>query len=638
MRIRNTCALFLIVGMCGVDFAWIGRHRVTVQSVNVAERESRMGNASRMSVGPSIALPTLGLSRQAALSSAPDFPDRLLVCSFEADLVHARNVSVAYVSLNAGNAWYRVLEDTNSDHVSETSCSAGSAGRGYFAASFVGPDRGQASGTAEIYRSFDGGLTWTKPSRFPFIDWTALAVTPSSSSLEAVYLFGNQIAGGIGDTGDGNWQQQRGLMLFSEDGERFSQPEFLPDQWTTGNRGALPLSTVILGDGSVLVLYLRSPNGSGKPALRLYRVKHHSWNFVSNIEMPNGLDVLNLGESQMAFDRNGHFSGRLYVAFPATHAGKAALGLSTSDDEGKTWRTAVFLEEDQSSSTGYDNSPSVGIAVNNRGILGVQWLAPRGCPIFAISTDGGSSIRESAMLGSCNTQGGSAEFPRQVAGRMLTTNVSGPVDQISGRPNSPESGFMMYEAETPFWGAQIAADAAGRFHALWSETRSDGSNVLLTAAISVDLPVQKSLDISHSHDVTENFQVKARQVRFDPYTMTFSVDVVVTNRASVALAYPSLLQVQSQYSDCGILQYLNPDAAYDGVPIFRVPLDSRFRRLHPGDDTLPIHLEVRIEGCDARQIFERRGISKANGQWFYPLSLRFRVLQLHNSDEELDGQ
>lgn len=630
MPIRNTWGLFLLVGMCALGYAMKERHRGAVSSANSPESASPP-HGSRMSVGPTIALPTVGLVRQVASSSAPDFPDRLLVCTFEADSVHARNVSVAYVSLNAGNAWYRVLEDANSDHVSETSCRAGGAGRAYFAASFAGPDQRQATGAGEMYRSFDSGLTWTRASRFPFIDWTALAVHPSSSSLESVYLFGNQMAGGIGDIGDGSWRQQRGLFLFSKDGSRFSEPKFLPDQWTAGNLGALPVSAIALPDGSVLVLYVRSPSGTEKPRLRLYRVKDQSWYFVSNVGIPDGFQGLNLGESQMAYDRDGLFSGRLYVAFPATRAGKPALALSSSNDLGKSWHTQVLFQGDQVSSSGHANGSFAGIAVNSRGILGIQWLSAQGCPIFAISIDGGSSLSDSAMLGHCGASGGSAEIPLQVAGRMIATNVLGPVDEISGTPDIPASGFMIYEAETILWGVQITADAAGRFHPFWVETRSDGNNVLMTAAVTVDALPQESLEAAHAKDVTENFQVRAREVRADPYRMTFSIDAIARNRVPKAVPYPSLIQVQSQYSDCGSLQYLNAEGTTrNGLPLFRIPANSNFPVLYPGDDTLPVHLEVRVEGCTATRIFESSATTKKSGQWFYPLSLRFQILQLQS--------
>ncbi len=98
-----------------------------------ADQNSPPGRQA-VKVGPAITLPVQGLALQLFASAAPDDPDRLLICTFEEDIQHARHPSAAYVSLDAGNTWMRTLVDANSDWVSETSCAAGSNGRAYFVA------------------------------------------------------------------------------------------------------------------------------------------------------------------------------------------------------------------------------------------------------------------------------------------------------------------------------------------------------------------------------------------------------------------------------------------------------------------------------------------------------------------------
>src|SRR5258706_11096228 len=53
--------------------------------------EEAMAENSMMSIGPVVRLPVTGLPHQVSVSAAPDAPNRLLACTYEADGEHARN-------------------------------------------------------------------------------------------------------------------------------------------------------------------------------------------------------------------------------------------------------------------------------------------------------------------------------------------------------------------------------------------------------------------------------------------------------------------------------------------------------------------------------------------------------------------
>src|SRR6267143_1380705 len=64
-------------------------------------------DGSTIDIGPAIPLPVEGMPQQLWASASPDDPERLLVCTFEADPAHAQLLSAAYVSLDGGNTWMR---------------------------------------------------------------------------------------------------------------------------------------------------------------------------------------------------------------------------------------------------------------------------------------------------------------------------------------------------------------------------------------------------------------------------------------------------------------------------------------------------------------------------------------------------
>lgn len=628
-----------LVSVMPLFFSWVGATEERGIQARLNSGPEELGGTavsleeSIITIGPSIPIPVSGLVRQVRASASPDSPDALLVCSYQSDGKHARNLSAAYVSLDGGNSWLQTLLDVNSRHVSEVSCASGPNGNAYFVAGVSDTNNAlgrHEAGTAEIYRSWDSGLTWTIVARYPFIDWTALAADSSSGSSQSkVYLFGNLIAAGIGDRGEGKWEEKRGPLLVSNDGLHFSGPRFLPDQWIHGNPGALPLSALTLANGSALALYDRSADSTDKEyRFRLYRADGKSYEPVSNIDMPTGLKPYT-ASAQMAIDRNGHFAGRLYVAFSALKDDRNVLGLATSSDAGRSWRTRVILEGDAVKPGGPSVSPYAAVAVNKDGIVGIEWQPRTPCPIFVVSMDGGATANKPQPLGRCITGSAVVDTSREVAGRMLALSARGAVDHLGVTDREASDalpGFMFRVDPTAVGDVQIAADAGGRFHAFWTELAADGTTELLTTTIGVGRSQPPMIAMRRILDVTPRSVVSVIKEQFDPEQETFGVDAVVENGSSEAMDYPSTLQVASAYSDCGEVKFVNQvGTSLDGLALFRVPARPDRRHLLPRESTLPVHLEIRVEGCKPDLLLRQSLGPKANGEWFYPLSVRFRV-------------
>jgi hypothetical protein len=577
-------------------------------------------------VKPSIAIPSIGVPQQMLAFAAPDEPDRILVCTSESDPEHARLISAAYVSLDDGNTWMRTLLDDDSDWVSETACATGPKGVAYFAAGASDTLRGalnHSSGTAEIYRSYDGGLTWTEPRRYPFIDWMQLAI-PQSSPAGTAYLFGNSQAAGEGDAGTGVWMDRHRLLRRSDVGATFSVPEFPNRPEAEVSEEGFPIAAVVLPNGNAVALFAELRTKT----FALYEAGKNSYDLVSRVELPAEVEVYGALSAQMAYAREGKFSGRLYVTISVLEHRRPALVVAFSDDEGVHWKSSILLRGPTEMSETRITYLYSGIAVNPAGIVGIEWLAGSGCPIFAVSLDGGSSIADSTSLGACDE---SDQLPS--LNFVMDQNLQAYNDRSEvGHPLafSPSSApGLSIRASANFLGAiQVAADAAGRFHAFWTEP-GWRSIKTLTSTITVGKVSEAITFPLDAQDITTDAAVRIERQQFDPSSGTFDINMAIRNIGLTAIDYPRILQVVNDRSDCGHLQYLN---ALQGSaqPWFRVPRRPDREQLFPGEDSLPVHITVRAHGCEVEKLslFNEARSRAFRLRTLFPLALRFHVYAL----------
>ena len=594
------------------------------------DRPADKNSSSRLpliKVGPVTTLPVHGLALQLFASAAPDDPNRLLICTFEEDNEHARHPSAAYVSLDAGNTWMQTLVDANSDWVSETSCAAGTNGRAYFAAGVSETSSGKfehEKGTTEVYRSWDGGLSWGEPRRYPFMDWTALCIAKNLvDDQERLYLFAHNLTLGFGDAGSGRWVNKKPLMAVSDDGLHFSYPEFPPSTADESKVGAFPLGAVVLPGRKVLALVARSPRAGAGLQYTLYRSDDSSYRMLSTIEMPRDLHPVNTLSAQVARDPREKAGGNIYVAFSAVQDGRPALGLATSGDGGQNWHVKAMIQGEGRVRDLFGYATYGGVAVNKDGIVGLTWLPAAGCPIFAVSVDGGETIQESKQLGNCPKGD-----QRETSLLVDTGHVWGMATWESAQPSGDhtpkrELGLSFQVRAMSQWSTQVVADSAGRFHAFWEELGRRGIPVFQSAAISVDEGRSENFRLRSQKDVTAVSTL--RILREDVDAGVFSIDATIENSGTERQPYPTTLLAQSDRSDCGEVRYINPSGtSEDGRAAFHIPKDPSREYLSPNEKSLPFHMEIRLEGCDLdKESFIER--SRRTRGRFSPLSLRFLV-------------
>ena len=576
-------------------------------------------------IGPASPLPVNGLAKDVWASAAPDDPNRLLVCTFEADATHASHHSAAYLSLDRGNTWMRTLDNAGSDWVSEPSCVAGAGGKAYFVVGVSDTSAGPPNhrrGTMEMFRSLDGGLRWSPPHRYPFVDWTSLAVSETASDY--LYLFGHHIAKGIGDKGLGSWEEAiRPLLVSRDSGESFSPPRFSSDQANNPWRRGYPITSLSTKDGAILALYAQAfdaiPALSSKMSFALYKVDGDRYEKVSDIGLPPGIQTVEPFAAQLAIDRSQKHPGRLYFLYTGVADQHSELILSISDDTGKTWRTSRLLRasEGLNLKDRLDYSPLAGVAVNRDGVVGIEWMPPNGCPLFALSTDGGASATEFRALGKCREREPARFLPLASAKSMDTLSSTNVKPMIA----APETqGFTLRVDTSMMWSVQIVADAAGEFHAFWPERRSDGSVAVLAAAVTVGVGRPAGVRLEDALDLASGTAIKVLEERFDPDTATFGIDVVVRNRSLSTIGYPSVLEAERDLSDCGKVVYLNASGLSSrGRAVYVVPAPKNKDYLESGEATLPVHLEIQLEKCEAStgSLFNHSRVMNGATDWFY---------------------
>lgn len=607
----------------------------------LAEAQDREPTTSasepRIEVGVPVSLPVDGVVRQLKVSSAPDNPDNILVCTFENDVEHSRETSAAYGSFDGGSSWTMTLRDASSLWVSETSCTLGQRGRAYFVASASNTTRGgmgHQEGTTDVFRSLDGGLTWMGPRKYPFMDWTSLALgQPDGEGNQKVFLFANHLATGFGDFGEGAWVDGSPILAISEGNLRFGMPR-VPDDGE-GLVAAFPISSLSTEDGRVLSLVERVRGGSAIPDAIINAWDGRTYKAIGKIELPSQLGSPSFLSGQMAMDRSRKFPGRLYVAFPAIEGDRNTLQLGISDDNGKSWSVHTMLRGDVAGEA-QRQSVFAAVAVNRDGVVGVEWLPPGGCPRFGISVDGGYSLADTIELSNCRVQKEREMLPSAVKAHLWTLNA----DLFHEDRNDTGPGFSTFVQGTTSLDFHMVADAAGGFHMFWVEMKEDGSLQLLTTrAVVRDRtvgPQLKRLDLSATKNISKSTVINVLRNTFDPMTATFSLDLTVGS-VDEPTPFPTHLEVYTDHSECGNVTYLNPfGQSLNGHAVFRIGNPQPRVQLLPGQQTVPVHVDVRVPGCenlDGSLLDAGRKFRTPGKPLFSPLSVRFHVL----SEDQVQG-
>jgi hypothetical protein len=431
-------------------------------------------------VGPSVEVSLAQSSLQhyeTQIGADPERADHLIACAYVLRADKSTD-NVFYVSFDHGKTWSHTLTVPGG---LDPSCQIGS-NETAFAASIH--DRVLPNGTSDsflaVQRSTDGGRTW-KPSSLQIdtqgADRTYLTVAEGRKAARGrIYVHGYVAA--RKDAAGAALPAAFVLYTSSDDGATFDLAALHPGTAFVWSH-FFPGNGVILNDGSLIAIAAELDNNknnmfrgrsdaasapdSTNGALVAMRSRDGGLTIqpASTIaELYYDRRVPQLSVPTLALDQSsGPFRGRLYAAWPDTHADRRAqIFLAFSDDGGGSW-SAPRIVSDDAHSLKPDDRPNEFmpmLAVNKKGLVGISWYDRRDNPDnigyfarFAASLDGGGTWLPSV--------------------------------RVSSHANLMEPGDIRFNGGDT---AGLVADADGVFHPLWIDNRT-GIHQMWTATVVV---------------------------------------------------------------------------------------------------------------------------------------------------------
>jgi hypothetical protein len=320
-----------------------------------------------------------------------------------------------------------------------------------------------------VFRSTDGGRTWSKPTTIPFggggsFDRCSIVADTSSSRFASyVYVLACQSLG----SKTGPHISPAAVSRSTDDGVTFSDPVRVVPNNLDGNVA----NPVVLSDGTLVVTFFDFASMT-RDRIRLLK-QRRLWvaasrdggftfsipSFVTEFADPDAATHPRSGPNRMlAVDSSsGPLRDRLYMVWTDFQSGGTDIYLSYSIDQGETWSDPLRVNDDVKKLVDH---ATPAIAVNGDGVVGVAWYDRRNDSAnkcfeisFAASVDGGKTLLPNVRV---STVKSCPDVPGNVV-----------------RPDAGGDGFGV-AARWPAGGdySGLAASADGLFHILWSDSRT----------------------------------------------------------------------------------------------------------------------------------------------------------------------
>lgn len=405
----------------------------------------------------------------------------------------------------------------------------------------------------DVYRSTDGGVTWSGHSSFKLIDHEEVAVDRSSGRYHnRIYLAAE---GGVPDKhAPPSIGGDRKLWIFTsdDDGRTFQLHSTAEDgvigagqRFNYGGVGATGLA--VLSDGTVVLgfaryspsvsyeaMYVATSHDGGRTFGRAVQVGTLNMFTSGNAAMlarrmaeEHAGDVSAQGEffSLAAAPGGAAYANRVYAAWPDAPLEHGPVMFSYSSDRGRTWSTPRRLAPSQAAAQFMPE-----LAVNPAGAIVATWFSTAGFAnnahfnlYAALSNDGGRSFSS----------------PLRVTSAPSTPRTPGNLRPISFYYKELGYGFISAYSR---WGAGgdydgLAAGPDGVFHAYWPDSRG-AEYQIYSARIHASPPLVAPASAA-MHDVTNDVVLD-----FDPITIdvaTGEVDIPIRLRnVSHETLYPQI--------------------------------------------------------------------------------------------------
>jgi len=527
-----------------------------------------------------------------------------------------------YTTLDGGRTWTdTVFPEQSANGGGDPQVAFTPVGTGIFATlNRAADDTGRTRAFLHVYRSEDGGRTWSKPADLgASYDHEMIAVDQTTG----------RFAGRIYLSALYGREYRLGVFRSDDDGRSFIGPVEI---YRAGGQtlGANVLPMAVFSDGALLATYHDFPLGQDrdKPGPRrsgFFTVLSEDGGVTFSKPRPapdeiypsySSAEIRMSGDAGIAIDASPRHRDRMYRVWndarpnliPA--GGGLRIVISTSDDRGQTWSEPRLVDTAAPAGT-HQFLPA--IAVNRDGIVGVSWQDTRHAPdaefgyrvYFTASADGGRTFPAPVPV--------SSEWSRpHGAGNVVHT----PSTFVS--PTDGGSVRMSFLSAAGRWGnggdyTGMAADADGVFHPAWADSRT-GTFQVMTARVRVEEvaatgttgkpQAPSAAAVSRERmDVTSRIEFLADPSRYDRATRELELRIRLKNVSDRPIHGPLTLTIRKFGSGMGsegrdrmpaVLNAANgkPD---DGATFEYADALGTERVLPPGGVSGPVVLRFRVK-------------------------------------------
>lgn len=539
--------------------------------------------------------------------------------------------SVMYRSTDGGASWQRVSHGRKAQSYfwgADPFVTFGSDGTAYYTDLEWGPvgkadfdqDTNSHDGplSVRMFRSTDGGRTWSDPIALDGVDHSCMAIDESGGKYSGrVYVaYTTAMASAQGRRVD-----RIGIAYSDDDGVTYRQRVFTPPELKSQNGvqvGPSPTDLVVMPDGTLVLPYIYYLH-SEKTTSDGSQLTQQTWVITSadggrTFSDPHLVATASFPGSEveegkiaywprMAVDSSsGPNGGRLYITNERMSGKRAVITVLNSRDDGQTWGAEVKVDDDDTSS----DSNTASIAVSESGIVGVSWYDRRNDPhnecfqeYFSASLDGGVTFLPNAPVRSAPTC--------TVRSENSQPNVSQSLDISSGEYSvelsNPGVRFIN-GGETQ----GLVALAGGKFQSAWIDGES---GVMQLAATQIEVTgTPLGLDIG------DLLEVATSRPELDLDRKMVSMQVTATNGWRRAMVGPLTLVLSGVGSGFEGLRAVNADNGLSGTGASWSLTGGSGSDLAPGHSTKPVTLRFRYTKAPDKMreaplsvefhIFERR--------------------------------
>jgi len=493
----------------------------------------------------------------------PEDPRNILICGSKWEFSRNALSGFVYRSADQGNTWRQVLEDKNSDWVSEQSCAFGPHHTAYFlseASSVRGGEPNHHMGVSRLFISTNGGETWTDTLRMGWADWSTSTVNPITGGLVTFYHYS-------GDSGGPeNYGSTIGVLTFGPDGKRAGGP-FLNEEMRERNyRGVYPFAAVPLNDGTAGALYYGRRQALGRAAfdlglIRFSKSASQKSNFVRITESePNGACFSALGDSDLTHDPK---TDTLAVAFLGMADNKCAVILAESTDRGDSWTKNVLMTSEFIG----DGFLRPSLAYGSKGELGMLWLTRTGAWRF-VTFQNGHIVGKPVEL--WKERGASHPSPDS----MWTVISNYPPIELNMDKSESDIDITVRSQAGRIWRSKGLVALGEQFYAVGLGVWEQGQKLYATLVEGNsrgEYILPKVNEDAGEKDVTKQVRLVFGGTQwFDPTTGVLAIDLRLVNRGETPIWTPIQVvadEIGSQNGDVTVLNSNNgkegPGAVWD---------------------------------------------------------------------------